>query len=73
MDILILTNVFEYENLTCQFWIFLFKLKKSIWSKNWYLNFDYYFGIENYILILKLIDWVLKVFSTSVIHNKSLL
>jgi len=62
--------LFESEN-----WLFnsnflnltsknLFDLKIDIWILN------YYFGILIYNLIQKNIDWVLRVFSTNVIHNK---
>jgi hypothetical protein len=38
MDISILNILFETENWHFDFWKFLFKFKKIIWSKTWYLN-----------------------------------
>jgi len=64
--------MFESEN-----WYFnsefLFNFKKLIWLNFWYLDSKYYFGILNLYFSSKIIDWVLRVFSNSVIHNKSLL
>jgi hypothetical protein len=53
-----------YSNLTSKT---LLDLKIDIWILNCY------FGILNLYLIQKIIDWVIMVFSTSVIDNKSLL
>jgi len=77
MNILLLNIIIWVWKLTFQFWNFLFNFKKIIWSKNiliiWYLDSELLFWILNLYFNLEIIDWILKVFSTNVIHNKSFL
>ncbi len=64
MDISILILLFEFEN-----WHF----NSEICNFTWKLKFQFWITVlesKFYILIQKIIDWVLKVFSISVIHNK---
>jgi hypothetical protein len=52
---------------------FLISIRRLISFKKWYLNWIELLESEIKISILKIIDWVLWFFSTSVVNNESFL
>jgi len=48
-------------------------IQKIISSQKWYLNSEFFLKSKIHISIPKIIDSILRVFSTSIIYNESLL
>jgi hypothetical protein len=74
MDILFWILLFESENWHFDSEFYNLTSKNLFDLKFWYLNSELLFWNHKiYILLQKIIDWVLSVFSNNAIHNNSLL